>query len=100
MKKLFLKTLDKRNKGFKNWKYYVLIHSSYNRPEKVLFCNMREWCWTNWGPSKELNSYDSNDLFDGVNCSNPRWCWQNDQFTTRIYLKGDAESIAFTLKWF
>jgi hypothetical protein len=92
-----LKTLDKRNLGYSTWKYYI----KFNIPaEQVTFCNIREWCWSNWGASKELGSYDQNDLFDGVNCSNHRWCWQHDEHRTRIYLLGDEELLAFSLKWF
>lgn len=97
--KLKLKELDKRNNGYDTWKYYVEVGFN-NKRGRSDFCDVREWCWTNWGPSKELDAYDHYDLFDGVSCSNPQWCWQHDQYRTRIYLRGDAESIAFTLKWF
>ena len=66
----------------------------------VDLCNVREWCWTHWGPSKELDAYHQHDLFDGVSCSNPRWCWQHDEYRTRIYLRDEPETIAFALKWF
>ena len=97
--KLKLTKLDKRNNGYGTWKFYVelkLLDKNYG----VDLCNVREWCWTHWGPSKELDAYTQHDLFDGVSCSNPRWCWQHDEYRTRIYLRDEAESIAFALKWF
>lgn len=94
-----IKKLDKRNAGYDSWKYYVSF-SVFNKDDKIQFYNIREWCWTHWGPSKELDAYDQHDLFDDVSCSNSRWCWQYDHDRTRIYLRGDTESIAFTLKWF
>lgn len=97
--KLKLTKLDKRNTGYGTWKFYVelkLLDKNYG----VDLCNVREWCWTHWGPSKELDAYDQHDIFDGVSCSNPRWCWQHDEYRTRIYLRDEAETIAFALKWF
>jgi|TARA_R110000868_G_scaffold45722_1_gene151500 hypothetical protein len=97
--KLKLTKLDKRNTGYGTWKFYVelkLLDKNYG----VDLCNVREWCWTHWGPSKELDAYHQHDLFDGVSCSNPRWCWQHDEYRTRIYLRDEPETIAFALKWF
>jgi hypothetical protein len=93
-----IKKLDKRNVGYSYWKYYVQL-SVNNKNDRINFCKMCEWCWAHWGPSKEVNSYDNHDLFDDVSCSNSRWCWQNDSYCTRIYLRDDSESIAFSLKW-
>jgi hypothetical protein len=97
--KLKLTKLDKRNTGYGTWKFYVelkLLDKNYG----IDLCNVREWCWTHWGPSKELDAYHQHDLFDGVSCSNPRWCWQHDEYRTRIYLRDEPETIAFALKWF
>lgn len=100
--KLKLYKLDKRNNGYNTWKYYVEDKATRSNPESImLFCRMREWCWTKWGASKELNEYFSNkDLFHGVNCSNSRWCWKSDEYRKRIYLRDEDEAVAFTLKWF
>lgn len=92
--------LDARYRGSLYWRYCVnrplLIK---NNTSKTLFLQWRVWCWDNWGPSKELSEYDHTDLFDGINCSNPRWCWQNDQYSSRIYFKSDREVIDFSLFW-
>ena len=67
---------------------------------KVKFNEMREWCWENWGPSKEMMEFDHTDLFDGVHSSNSHWCWLNDAHgRRRIYLRTDHEAELFTLRW-
>jgi hypothetical protein len=93
-----LRKLDRRNSGYGTWKYYV--NRDYGPGKKQEFLDWREWCWENWGPSKERTEYDYNDLFDGVHCSNGRWCWENNQHVSRIYLRGDEEATMFALIWF
>lgn len=96
-----LVTLDRRHRGYGVWKYY--IERPYIQPleqSKITFYRWREWCWTQWGASKELDEYTSDDLFDGVFSSNEHWCWSNNRNRgSRIYLKNDAAATAFTLRW-
>lgn len=97
-----LMTLDRRHKGFTMWKYY--IHRPKRIPleqSKILFYNWRNWCWSEWGPSKELEEYTTADLFDNYNSSNSHWCWTSDRNfgIHRIYLRSDLEATAFALKW-
>lgn len=99
---LKIKKLDGRHTGVLYWKYYVEIPYSYGdvQARKVKFNEMREWCWSNWGPSKELNEYDHHDLFDGQHSSNSQWCWlNNDHGRRRIYLRTEKEAEVFTLRW-
>lgn len=93
--------LDRRNNGFLTWKYYVELRPSFNSSSdrKKLFFKWREWCWKEWGPSKELHDFDHNDLFDGECSSNSNWCWLNKEGTLRIYLKDDLQGSAFMLRW-
>jgi hypothetical protein len=57
--------------------------------------NILDWCekncTENWYFTDPPHSYYVD--------SNSRWCWQNDSYCTRIYLRDDSESIAFSLKW-
>lgn len=94
-------TLDRRHSGYGVWKYY--IERPYIKPleqSKVIFYLWRNWCWEQWGCSKELEEYTIVDLFDGIHCSNPKWCWTNDRsHGARIYFKDDGAAAAFTLRW-
>lgn len=103
--KLF-KKLDKRNTGHNHWGYYI------NRPKRhynstftlhqsqQVFFNWREWCWSTWGPSKELVDWleDRRQTTEPVS-HNEHWCFQNDQYATRIYLRTDKELSLFLLRW-
>jgi hypothetical protein len=94
--------LDGRHTGVANWKYYTEINYRSMKLEerKKLFHDWREWCWNNWGPSKELTDYDHYDLYDNVCSSNAHWCWLNDEHgRRRIYLRSDQDLEAFTLRW-
>lgn len=97
--KFKVKKTDGRHAGGGNWKYFVEINCN-NTQQKRLFCEWREWCWSQWGPSKELNFYSSTDLFDGVACSNANWCWLADQWRSRLYFRTESEASMFTLKWY
>jgi hypothetical protein len=92
-----IKQLDRRNTGYATWKYHVA--RMYGLGKKQEFLEWREWCWETWGPSKEMSEYGTDDLFDGILCSNPHWCWENNEYTSRIYLRGDEEATLFSLKW-
>ena len=105
-KKIFHK-LDRRNTGYGIWTYYINkprtgssivfgLHESYQK-----FHEWRNWCWQTWGPSKELPSWleDLRNPNTIAVSHNENWCWQNDQFATRIYLRTDKDLSLFLLKW-
>lgn len=97
-----LTKLDRRNNGFNIWKYYVevkfkSVEEWKNR--RIIFYQWREWCWQEWGASKELTGFNQDDLFDGNLSSNPNWCWLNKDETYRIYLRDDIRASAFMLRW-
>lgn len=100
--KFKLTKLDRRHTGYLLWQYYVeRVYTVPYREAKRLFFDWREWCWEQWGPSKELNNFEYNDLFDGMHSSNPHWCWLNDSnHRCRIYLRTEQEASMFTLKWY
>lgn len=65
---------------------------------------VREWCWETWGASKELDSWltDRNlaiNEMDKLVGHNAQWCWQNDTYSTRIYLATDKELNWYKLRW-
>lgn len=65
---------------------------------------VREWCWETWGPSKELEDWlidrqlAINEM-DKLVGHNVHWCWQNNQYASRIYLATDKELNWFKLRW-
>ena len=79
--------LDRRMNGYGDFKYTVQFQFS----EKEKFCEIREWCWEQWGPSREFNIWD--------NTKNPAWCWTMDQYRIQLYFAGDGEYQWFLLKW-
>lgn len=106
MKKIF-KKLDKRNTGFGHWTYYInrpsrnslISYPSLYESQQIFFA-WREWCWQTWGPSKELVDWleDTRQTTEAVS-HNKHWCFQNDQYSTRIYLRTDKELSMFLLRW-
>lgn len=80
--------LDKRYAGHDYFTHCV----NFTRHEKLKFVEVREWCWTNFGASCELEHYH---LY-----TEPKvWAWEVSQYNTRIYLKTDREINWYTLKW-
>lgn len=95
-KKIFTR-LDRRHTGFRDWKYFL------NKPlgDRQTFHIWRAWCWNTWGPSKELHDWINDTKYPMTidACRNPQWCWQNDQYATRIYLRDDKELSQFLFQW-
>lgn len=57
------------------------------------FCEVRNWCWEQWGPSREL------EFWKPVGNSNPAWCWLTDEWRIRIYFASEKEAQWAVLKW-
>lgn len=105
-KKIF-KRLDKRNTGYGHWEYYI------NRPSRSyrtafmslyesqqVFFSWREWCWQTWGAGKELDDWLEDLRHTGDPSShNEHWCFQNNEYGSRIYLRTDKELSMFLLRW-
>ena len=81
--------LDRRFSGYKDFKYCV----NFSNKELDKFCEIRNWCWEQWGASSEL------DTWYKIALKNPAWCWQYDQWNTRLYFASDAECQWYLLKW-
>jgi hypothetical protein len=96
-----LVTLDKRHNGNEFWKYYIQQPVLPTVTESVrTFFLWRQWCWAEWGASKELCYFDDTDLFDDLDCSNTKWCWSSMVANkNRIYLRDDQAASMFALRW-
>lgn len=105
--------LRKNNNGYGHFMYYInrprlsseskKYHTLYSSTQQ--FFRWRDYCWTNYGPSKEINNWLLDIKFDGTLDPiavhhNEYWSWQNNEYGTRIYLKSDAELTPFLLVWF
>ena len=98
--KINVKQTDGRFKGSRYFKYYVDLECQYAETNEKNFFAVREWCWETYGPSKEIDSWlrDKNKSSDIIS-QNQKWCWHNDAYTARIYLRTNKEADWFTLKW-
>ena len=102
-----IKKQDRSNKGHEYFQYSVRVAEAYSSlsPWSLTgisqYHSMREWCWQTWGPSKELNEWitDQEQQKYVPTCHNQFWCWQNDEYVRRIYLKTDKEMMLFKLRW-
>lgn len=95
-----IKKLDKRNTGFSDFKYSVTSTSVYLQE----FYEIRKWMWETWGASKELKEWMSDSRVilasaEAISCQNEHWCWQNDEYARRLFLRTDKELVLFKLRW-
>lgn len=82
-----LKKLDRRHNGHEWFKFCC----EYRNSDSTKFVEHRAWCWATFGPSCELKFWEkSGKLGD-------RWCWNTDEWTTRIYFFSEAEVNWFKL---
>jgi len=81
--------LDRRFTGGRAFKYAIEFTHPYKDGE--LFCDAREWCWTTWGPGRELKFVNTNSAF--------KWAFMTDNYRTRIYLCDKKEVEWFILRW-
>lgn len=94
-----LKKSNRRYKGGHLYGYIVL--GNRFSLDQYDFCEIREWCWITFGPSKELENIIDDNLnsYDKIIHHNKQWCWQYDEFNKRIYLYSDIEASLFTLRF-
>ena len=89
--------LDRRYNGHQNFAYMAEPHVArltmpFPRNMKTLmFCHLREWCWSQWGPSCELHLHRLNGSKD------VDWCWESEYNKLRIYIRSDEQLALFTL---
>lgn len=82
--------LDRRFSGYDRFKFAIEYRSS---KDIETYIEHRKWFWDTFGPSCEL------DLHYKVSNPNLDWCWELNQWKTRIYVKSDKEMNWFALKW-
>jgi len=83
-----IKKLDRRMKGFGDFKYKITYRK---KTERTKFIDARNWCWTQWDSSSEYELWDTS--------VNQHWSWVIDEWETKILLASDKEAQWFTLKW-
>lgn len=84
-----LTKLTKQFSGHQYFKYCV----NYTYKDYQQYIDQREWCWTTWGPSVELEFYRRNRN------PNPHWAWIVDNHRVRLYLGSDQDASYFALRW-
>lgn len=86
---MIIKKVDRRMNG-NEWFGHVVnfVHNEIPR-----FVECREWAWTSFGPSCELENLDKSGK------ENLRWCWSNTKWDTRLYFQTDQELNWFKLTW-
>ena len=106
--------LDGRNTGYGKFKYAIIPVYSQE------FYEIRKWMWDTWGASKELKEWMIDSRVglvsspvpvgsilsrivsvkaETIRCQNEHWCWQNDDYARRLYLRTDKELVLFKLRW-
>jgi hypothetical protein len=79
--------LDRRYAGGNYFKYAL----DFTYKQGSLFCDVREWCWSTWGPSCELKFIEDSKEY--------KWAWITDNHRTRIYLRNTEEVNWYKLRW-
>lgn len=98
-----VKKVDKRHVGTGHFKYFVSSNSHLKIRVYYDFFTLREWCWTTFGPSKEIHIWleDYKYPLDQalILHHNPNWAWKEDDYNKRIYLKDDKALTLFNLRF-
>jgi hypothetical protein len=69
--------------------------------EIVLFIQIRNWCWENYGPGIDRDTYwalQYHDITDQLLGFEPQWAWHSEDSKRYIYLKEEVLTM-FSLKW-
>lgn len=97
--------IDRRYTGSHHFKYRIRINGGPAYPQSVdNFRNIMDWCSREWGNSVDV---DHHRILQGNKYTvNNAWAWQlrlpgmrRSGTDFHIYLKDDAELVAFELKW-
>lgn len=88
---LKIQKLDKRFAGYLDFQYRVTF-VGYREARVSKFLEVREWCWTNWGPGCERN-------FCLARALPVYWGWHTEDYNEYIYLKDNALLTHFQLTW-
>lgn len=101
--KLKIKKTDARYAGNKVFDYVVDVKSDSRGLPSLYrlehFHEVREWCWTTWGPSIEREHYLEMLRLKYQGKMNEHWSWHSEHGDTKIYLRTEKELTWFRLKW-
>ena len=61
--------------GHGTFKYYV----NFNYTTTQEFCDIRKWCWEQWGPSDDL------EFIEKIKDPNISWSWLIDKYQNTMY---------------
>ena len=92
MKDYVVKRLTRQYNGYDSYKYVIQPVRCSETVARDLLSHWRAWCWTTWGPGREL-------LWSITTTPGAVWAWDSDHGNKRIYLKSDAELVLFELKF-
>lgn len=87
---------DHRYTGHALFPYAVGFDSGPQDCQK--FVEIREWCWTTWGPGIELFLYAASPWQKNLS---HQWCWISNESPKRlrILFKDEQQFIYAKLKW-
>ena len=90
---MVLEDLDRRHAGHDMFKCRVRV-TGLSEERMDQFHAIRVWCWENFGPSTERDTYAH------IQPNSP-WAWHIDpnRYIPYIYLRTDKEEMLFKLKW-
>lgn len=101
--KLKIKKTDGRYAGHNIFAYVVDVKAgSQGFPSLYRLINLhevRQWCWTTWGPGCEREHYLEMLRLKHHEGLNEHWCWHTDYGETKIYLRTEKDLTWFRLKW-
>jgi hypothetical protein len=87
---LKLKKVDRRMTGYGQFTHII----EFDKKSSLKFAEIREWCWEQWGPSREYELWSVTDPTE----QNTNYCWISDQWRFRLYLNAQAAAW-LSLKW-
>ena len=97
-----LKRLDKRFRSYDRFKYLI----EFNGLRRQLgLIELRNWCWKTFGPGVEISSMDhwwsqlDDSEKDYYGLGN-NWAWKDEEYSNRIYIKGEEELLMLRLSGF
>jgi hypothetical protein len=112
MKLFNVRKLDRRHTAYPHFSHYIeensfriarttWVKAGVDPHNEINFFTLREWFWTNLGPSKEFRywvSHTAPNVIITNRSNNDHWCWDTEFGKQRIYVDTAALTL-FNLKW-
>lgn len=94
-----LKKLDRRHTGYEYFKYFIEFYGS-NR--SLQLSKLRNFCWGQFGPGVDVATFrrwflDLSEDEIKEFAINEHWAWQDQDYVSRIYIKGNEELLIMKL---